>query len=284
MDSIVFKDAYNKTKRKAELLEIREKLKAECKLLDAEVRKLQIIAHNEQADVENLESPGIKSMLLELTGKKQERLEKEQGEARNAVQNYEFAKMRRESVGQRLIARESELDSLGACEVALQQLLQIPANDALLDLTQLLSDIPRILEDISSLTGTLTKVSQWGAARAATSSTSGLAGTDDTLRAIENKAQDALDQLKSNLSNLQKRAAAHGIQIDLAQLEQVESNYLTDLYTSALIDIRVDKITVMLRQIRLQLDAAFPKLTQTASEQTIRHLHMLLDAAGKAMT
>lgn len=283
MDSIIFKDAYNKTRRKAELLEIREKLKGECKLLDAEIRKLQIIAHNEQADVESLESPGVKSILLGLTGKKQERLEKEQGEARNAVQNYEFAKMRRESIGQNLIAREAELDSLGACEVALRQLLQIPADEELLNLTQLLSDIPRIQEDISGLMGTLSKVSQWGSARAASSTISGLSGTDDKLRAIETKAQAALEQVKSDLMRIKEQAAVHGISIDTFKLQDVENNYLTDLYTSAVIDIRVDKITVMLRQIRLQLDAALPRLTQLAAERNIKHLHMLLDTASKEM-
>ena len=63
-----FQAAYRKTKFKLELLECRERLESEIKLLDAETKRLRIIAHNEQADVENLES-GITGFFLRVTGK-----------------------------------------------------------------------------------------------------------------------------------------------------------------------------------------------------------------------
>lgn len=267
---------YLQTRRKLELLELTEKLENERKTLEAEVHRLKIIAHNEQADVDNLAAPGLKGFFLGLTGRKQEQMEQEQSEARNAKQNFDTAQTRLYTTKNQLNLYIDELSALGGCEDTLRQLMQFPEDAELKKLTQLLSDISCAQEEISQLKSILTKVSEWGAVRTATAATSALAETDNKLRAIENKAQKTLDLLKEDLIHLQDQASSFGISIDVSELQRVENNYLTDLYTSALIDIRVDKISVKLRQIRFQLDAAYPKLTRIASEKHKAYLQSLL--------
>lgn len=275
-----FKEAYTKTQRKAELLDLTEKLNAERTQLDAEVRRLQIIAHNEQADVDNLESSGIKNILLGLTGKKRERLEKEQSEARNAVQNYELAKSKHESVIQKLDAYAKELASIDSCDESLRKLIGLPEDTTLTVLTQCTADLARIRNDISPLISILAKVTKLGAFRSGTSATSALAGTDDKLLAMERGAQNALIQLQANLQALQENVAPFGISINAAELQNIKDNYLTDLYTSALITTRTEKVTVVLRQIGFQLDAIKPKLAVLVSEERKEYLQSLLDAAA----
>lgn len=275
-----FKEAYAKTQRKAELLDLMDALKAERKQLDAEVRRFQIIAHNEQADVDNLESPGIKSILLGLTGKKQEQLEKEQNEARNALQNYELAKLKLESVIQKTAICDVELTSLGLCDESLRKLISFQEDTSLTILTQCITDLCRIRDDISPLIGSLSKVSQLAAFRNGTSSTSALSGTDDRLLAMERNVQDTLIQMKSDLHLLQKNVSPFGISIHTTELQGIKDNYLTDLYTSALITARVEKVTVMLRQLGFQLDAIKPNLASLVSKKRKEALRSLLDAAA----
>lgn len=274
-----FKEVYAKTQRKAALLDLMDELNAERKQLDAEVRKLQIIAHNEQADVDNLDSPGIKSILLGLTGKKQERLEKEQSEARNALQNYELTKLKLESVIQKIDIYAAELASLGLCDESLRRLLSLPEDPTLAILVQCTSDLSRIRDDISPLIRKLSQVSQLGAFRNGTSSTSALSGTDDKLLAMERTAQDMLIEIKTSLRVLQENLAPFGILINTAELDGIKDDYLTDVYTSALITSRVEKVTVMLRQIGFQLDAINPNLAALVSKKQKEQLRLLLDAA-----
>ena len=75
-----FREAIRRTELKLDLLEQGEKLESESKRLDADIHRLRIIAHNEQADVENIKTPGIKGLLLGITGRKQEVQEKEEAE------------------------------------------------------------------------------------------------------------------------------------------------------------------------------------------------------------
>ena len=46
-----FREAIRRTELKLDLLEQGEKLESESKRLDADIHRLRIIAHNEQADV-----------------------------------------------------------------------------------------------------------------------------------------------------------------------------------------------------------------------------------------
>lgn len=272
---------YIQTSRKLELLELTSRLENERKDLETEVKKRKIIAHNEQADVDNLEAPGLKGFFLGLTGKKQERMEQEQAGARSAKQSFETAQASLAATANQLSIYREELSALGNCDDDLRRFLELPEDSELVKLNQLLSDIPGTQEEITKLIGTLTKVSEWGSVRAATAATAGLAGTDDRLRAIECNAQEMLGLLIQRLTCIRDNAAAFGVSIDIHELEHVEGNYLTDLYTSALIDIRVSNITLKLRQIRLQLDAAYPRICRIIGQKHKDYLRTLLDFADK---
>lgn len=272
-------EAIRQTQLKLELLERKEKLESENKLLDAEIRKLKIIAHNEQADVENMQMPSIRGLLLGITGKKQEILEKEQAEARNAQQNYEFAVTRQESILHKLSQCTEQLVALGACEEKLRQMLSLPEDPSLAILIRCSECTPHIQKQISDMLAELAKVSQLGAFRNGTQSTSALAGTDDKLLAAERKAQNMLIQLKADIKSYAVSLAPFGIVVNSDALQSVTDDYLTDLYTYALITSRVEKITIMLRQIGFQMDAIKPKIAQLTSEKNKKYLRTLLDAA-----
>lgn len=275
-------DALRQAERKLELLEQKEKLEAELKLLDTEVHKLRIIAHNEQADVENLNTPGIRGLLLGMTGKKQARLEKEQTEARRARQNYETALSRQESSLSKLNQCTEELASLGNCEEALRQQLSLPKESALITLEKCSADTADIQQQISSLMGALTKISQLGAIRNGTQSTSALADTDDKLRSAEHSAQEMLTQLKADLTILTTNLAPFGMELNCSDLQKISADYLTDLYTYALITSRVENVKVMLRQLGFQMDAIKPRLEQMILVHQKKYLRTLLDAARRS--
>ena len=273
-----FQEAYRKTKLKLELLERREKLESESTLLNVEIKRLRIIAHNEQADVENLETPGIKGLLLTISGKKQAYMEKEQAESRTAQENYEFAVARQESTLHKLSQCNEELCLLAACEEDLRQHLNYPKDTVLTTLTYCTTELPRLQESLSTTKEKLAKVTKLGAFRNGTQSTSALAGTDDKLMAAERLAQETLCQFKIDLENFKSDMAPFGINIDTEALQRIEADYLTDLYTYAIITTRVEKVTVILKRIGFQLDAAKPKLESQKAEQQKNYLRSLLNA------
>ena len=272
-------EAIRHTERKLELLERKEKLESEKKLLDEEIRKLKIIAHNEQADVENMKMPSIKGLILGIVGRKQEILEKEQAEARHAQQNYELAVSRQEAVQARLRECTEQLATLGNCEEKLRKMLSLSQDTSLATLTQCTAGLPQLRQQIRDLISALAKVSQLAAFRNGTQSTSALAGTDDKLLAAERKIQNMLIQLKADIKHYEVNLAPFGIDMDTDALQSVKDDYLTDLYTYALITSRVEKLTIILRQLGFQMDAINPKLVQLTLEKNKQYLRTLLDTA-----
>lgn len=267
-------------KRKLELLDLKDTLESECKILAAEVRKLKIIAHNEQADVENMKSPSIKGLLLTIAGKKQEALDKEQEEARLAQQNYELAAAKLESISYKLDDRLAELKSLDLCEENLRILIGYPEDPSFDTLTQCADKLPAIQDQMTTLMTQLVTVSKLGAFRSGTASTASLAGTDDRLISAEHKAQDLMILLKSEVKDLAENLIPFGMAIDIGDLENIKDDYLTDLYTSALITARVDKVTIALRQLGFRLDAIKPVLISTTTEYQKEYLKALIKAAA----
>ena len=271
----------DQTRRKLELLQLQERLDTEIRDLKDRVHQLGILAHNEQADVENLETPGLKNFFLNLTGKKQERLEQELAEARRARQQLDAAQAKLNTAEYQLTRCSQEYALLGNCEEQLARLLNLPASEELSFLEQLLSHIDQAEQDISQLLKLLNTLSQLGSIRTANLGTPGLGGTDTQLRSAENTAQAALEQLKKTLLHIQSAAASCQITLDTCGLEQISSHYLTDLYTTALIDIRTNHVTLTLRQIRVQLQTALPKLKKEKADRYKAYLQMLLEMAAK---
>ena len=269
----------HKTALKLELLERKETLEAEGKRLDGEVKALKIAAHNEQVDVENLKSPSIKGLILSITGKKQEKLEQEQAEARDAQQRYELAVAKQAAVQHKLRECTEELAALGDCEGSLRALISFPEDPALTLLAESGAMLSQIREEITKLIAALGRMSSIGSFRGGAVPGAVIAGMNDSLMASEGNAQRMLIEVKGDLKRLAGNLAVFGIEIETGSLEQFQDDYLMDLYTDAIITLRAEKVTVALRQMGFRLDAAKPKLARLAQDQTKKHLQEVLDAA-----
>lgn len=274
-------ETVRQVKRKLELLEQKDALESERNILDPEVHKLKIIAHNEQADVENMQGASMKGFLLGLIGKKQEALEKEQAEARIAKQNYDLAFSRLETVLHKLEQCNEELASMDLCEDQLRELIEYPEDASLSVLANCSAKLPEIQDTMTTLMTELITVSKLGAFRSGTGSTSSLAGTDDKLLAAERRAQNLITQLKSELTDFVNHLTPFGISVDIDDLRKIEDDYLTDLFSHPLITSRVDNITIVLRQLRFRLDAVKPVLSNTLEECRREYLRALIAAAAK---
>lgn len=272
-------EAIRRTSLKLELLELKEALEAEATLLEDEVRKLRIIAHNEQADVENLQSPGIRGLFLNLTGKMQERLEQEQTEARHAQQDYQAAAAKLDSVLSKLAQYTEELASLGNCEDELGQMLALPEDAALETLRQCTAALSEIQSKSEHLMAALAKVSQLGAIRDGTRIPVALANTDDQLRSAEYSTQELLKQLQAELRSFKSNLAPFGIDLDVEEFLKISDDHLIGLYSYAMITSRVEHVTVLLRHIGFRLDALKPELARLTLQREKEYLQTLLDAA-----
>ncbi len=107
-------------KEKAErktFLEIRlDELKKRKKELEPKLRLLEINAHNEGGDVEDLENKTLKSLFYDVVGKKEEKLEKERAEAMQSAMARDDAKRELDAVTEEIAACDSELLSLVGIE------------------------------------------------------------------------------------------------------------------------------------------------------------------------
>lgn len=231
-------------RRKAELLELAAKLTARQPALEQEVKKLGILAHNEQADVDNLESSGLKGLLLGILGKKQETLEREQQEARAANQQYTNAKAQLDKLTADLSGISQELNELGNCEENFRKEMPAPisgtvltAENELAQITVSLDTLASVKLQIDALMKDLTKLLDTSASRPSPSSGAALflADIDDQLRSIGSQVTQSIRQLKVDISTLAANAATLGIDMDISEITSVADDYLAELYTPALI-------------------------------------------------
>lgn len=105
-----------RVQRKAYLIPRLEELKKQKKELEPKLKVLEIYAHNESVDVENLENKTLTSVFYDIIGKKEEKLEKERAEANEWILKRDAAKREFEDVNFEIEKYESELPSLENCE------------------------------------------------------------------------------------------------------------------------------------------------------------------------
>lgn len=105
-----------RVQRKAYLKPRVEELKKQKKELEPKLKVLEIYAHNESIDVENLENKTLTSIFYDIIGKKEEKLEKERAEANEWIIKRDTAKRELEDVENELESGERELASLVNCE------------------------------------------------------------------------------------------------------------------------------------------------------------------------
>ena len=98
--------------RKAHLDSLRSELSKQQRELSDKTIKLRAQMDKEQGDVDRLEKGGLVSLFYELTGKKEQKLEKERQEARAARLKYDTAAREQEEVEHRLRKVVEEYRSL----------------------------------------------------------------------------------------------------------------------------------------------------------------------------
>ena len=110
--------------RKAYLESLRTELTKQQRELSEKTLTLKAAMDNEQADVDRLQKPGVKSLFYGLIGKKEKKLEKEQLEAREAKGAYQAAVWELESVERKLERNTVELEGLAFCEAEYEALMK----------------------------------------------------------------------------------------------------------------------------------------------------------------
>lgn len=110
--------------RKVHLESLRGSLTKQQRELSEKTIKLRVEMDKEQKDVERLEKNGLVSLFYELTGKKEQKLEQEQREARAARLKYETAVREQQDVENRLHRVAEEHRGLRECEAEYNRLLE----------------------------------------------------------------------------------------------------------------------------------------------------------------
>lgn len=105
-----------RVQRKAHLEPKLEELKKQKKELEPKFKRLEMYAHNEQIDVDNLEGKTLASFFYNVIGKKEEKLNKERAEAYAFAVKRDNAKRELDEVNAAIASCESELASLANCE------------------------------------------------------------------------------------------------------------------------------------------------------------------------
>lgn len=120
---------------RAELKQHLRALEEEKEKLSKEVFSLQIAAHNEQVDVDSLNSFNLKNMYYAMTGKKDELLAKETSEARVAKEKADAAAFHLKQIERQMESDSNTVHALQGCEEAYWNMLQtvvseIPSENA----------------------------------------------------------------------------------------------------------------------------------------------------------
>ena len=110
--------------RRVHLESLRSELTKQQRELSEKTQALKAAMVNEQADVDALQKPGMKSQFYSLTGKKEQKLEKEQLEAREAKGAYQAAAWELESVERQLQRNTAELVEFELCEAEYEALVK----------------------------------------------------------------------------------------------------------------------------------------------------------------
>lgn len=211
----------NQVCRRAELKNIFAQKRAEKETLEKSLFALKIAAHNEQVDVDLLNSFSIKNLYYELTGKKEALLEKESREARAARAEYDNAQFRLEQLCRQMESCEMEMDALSGCEDRYwQALMDAEAcahsddRQAVTDLiTQRLHAITAELEEalalgsetdtlISGLLDNVHNVQEWNIALSGTAWDMTMQGYLNTLQNKLNEFRKEAEKFRGKLNGL----------------------------------------------------------------------------------
>lgn len=267
-----------KVQEKTELEEQILELEQLRKQLRKDVFDLRISANNEQYEAEQLEGFSVKGLLLQLSGKKEERLEKERREARNAKTKYEFATARLASIEQQLAEIPVRLQELGDCdEMLLQKLGDKLTVDDWIELSNRLNalqDAQQRLQELQTsadeLVRAVEELQSWvGADRRSIL-------TASRVHSAEKQAENGLNDFVGCLFSTESLLAELELPLYVGGFHEYDGNYLTDNLFGQMnrcIDVLTDA-----RSIQRQIKTMLPKLEAEIRIARIQRNKLLLQS------
>ncbi len=114
-----------KVLRKAHLEKLLEELGVQRTELEDKVYRYRLTKEREQKEADRLEGRSLAALVYSVIGKKEEKLEKEQREAREAAVRYDAAARELEAVRSDIERYTAELDSLTDCEKELENAIAL---------------------------------------------------------------------------------------------------------------------------------------------------------------
>lgn len=267
-----------KVQEKTELEEQILELEQLRKQLRKDVFDLRISANNEQYEAEQLEGFSVKGLLLQLSGKKEERLEKERREARNAKTKYEFATARLASIEQQLAEIPVRLQELGDCdEMLLQKMGDKLTVDDWIELSNRLNalqDAQQRLQELQTsadeLVRAVEELQSWvGADRRSIL-------TASRVHSAEKQAENGLNDFVGCLFSTESLLAELELPLYVGGFHEYDGNYLTDNLFGQMnrcIDVLTDA-----RSIQRQIKTLLPKLEAEIRIARIQRNKLLLQS------
>lgn len=226
-------------RRRAHLETLRRELTKEQEELTRRETDLRAEMEREQRDVDSLQKPGVKSLLYGITGKKAQKLESEQAEARDARMKYEAALRDRADVEYRLHRVDGELAELDGCAseyeaLVTEVLAAMTDTEAKREIEALTcrvhsiqaakNEIHRIFEDIDCVREHLVEA-QKKAVRVQYSGESTESIKYDELR----DARRIMNQIEERLAALKPALCGIGIETNIKYYAKLLSNYNDDM-------------------------------------------------------
>ena len=110
--------------RQKQLEAVRQELRGQCGALSARVRELESVMRDEQADVDRLEGRSLAALFFQMTGRIDERLDRERAEAYAARVRYDAVAGELSAAEKELRRCEAELSELRGCECRYEAVLR----------------------------------------------------------------------------------------------------------------------------------------------------------------
>lgn len=260
-----------KVQHMAELEERLLELGAEKKLLEKQVFDLKIAVNNEQVDVENLEGFSVKGLLLQLTGKKEERLEEERREARSAKAEFDYAAARLANVNLQLEGIPAELEQFAGCDQELLRCLHEALGEMpCAELTAKIKHLEEMIKNCRDLQtlddGVIDAVERLQSRLGGSGNSPVLAGV--LYRAGMN-AQEKLDEYVDILKSLYRKVKDMGLDLDMEGFWDFDRVYLKDPVFISVINAHCFEAAARVRNMKYQLNALRPKLEEQLKRANI---------------
>ena len=189
------------------------------RVLNAKSEDLREVMLREQKDVDRLKKGGIVSLFYGVRGKMDDKLEKEQREAREAAVRYEEIQRELELLNRQKQLNEAALSALKDCEAEYEALIEAllagmssdhivqmePLNNQLLKAKEKVSDVRTALQQVDTIRNHLNEASRWACMVQFGNGEVAAKSMEDELW----KARSEMEQLQSRAERLEANIKVH---------------------------------------------------------------------------